>query len=43
MAAKVALDQLDSLDDAGKAALEDVMGDLEQVGYSFVTHLGRYI
>lgn len=31
MAAKVALDQLDSLDDAGKAALEDVMGDLEQV------------
>jgi hypothetical protein len=31
MAAKVALDQLDSLDDPAKAALEDVMGDLEQV------------
>ena len=31
MAAKLALDQLDSLDDNAKAALEGVMDDLEQV------------
>lgn len=31
MAAKVALDQLDSLDDDGRNALETIMGDLEEV------------
>lgn len=31
MAAKLALDQLDSLDDDAKAALEGVMDDLEEV------------
>lgn len=41
MAAKVALDQLDSLDDPAKAALEDVMGDLEQVGEDFTLTLSR--
>jgi hypothetical protein len=35
MAAKVALDQLDTLDDAGKNALGDIMNDLEEVSPFF--------
>lgn len=31
MAANLALDKLDSLDDSGKAALEGIINDLEQV------------